>query len=113
MAEHMAKAIICGADGVVVDYPLQIALECRLCRRCLEDKSCPVKLEEIELQWGCQRIVNLVSAWRNQLIEVMGAMGIREARRLRGEVGRSMSFEALEMENFGPIFGKRKVSGLK
>jgi hypothetical protein len=56
--------------------------------------------------------MNLLGAWRNQLLEVMGAMGIREARRLRGEVGRSMSFEDLERECFGPIFGERKVSGL-
>jgi glutamate synthase domain-containing protein 2 len=112
MAEHMAKAIICGADGVTVDTPLLIALECWLCYRCLEDKSCPVELEAIDPEWGSQRIMNLIGAWRNQLIEVMGAMGIREARRLRGEVGRSMLFEDLERECFGPIFGERKVSGL-
>jgi NAD(P)H-dependent flavin oxidoreductase YrpB (nitropropane dioxygenase family) len=113
MAEHMAKAIICGADGVVVDNQLLVALECRLCYRCREGLSCPVKIDEdIDPDWGSQRIVNLMGAWHSQLIEVMGAMGIREARRLRGEVGRSMWFEDLEMENFGPIFGKRKVSGL-
>jgi ferredoxin len=112
MAEHMAKAIICGADGVTVDRPLLIALECRLCSRCLNGRSCPARLEEIDPEWGSQRIVNLIGAWRNQLIEVMGAMGIREVRRLRGEVGRSMWFEDLERENFGPLFGERKVSGL-
>ena len=113
MAEHMAKAIICGADGVVVDNPLLVALECRLCYRCREGLSCPVKIDtDIDPEWGSQRIVNLMGAWNNQLIEVMGAMGIREARRLRGEVGRSMWFEDLEMENFGPIFGLRKVAGL-
>jgi len=32
-----------------------------------------------------QRIINLMGAWHSQLLEVMGAMGIREARRLRGE----------------------------
>ncbi|MFP3870246.1 MAG: glutamate synthase-related protein [Syntrophobacteria bacterium] len=112
MAEHMAKAIICGADGVTVDIPLLVALECRLCYRCLDGTPCPVELEHIEPQWGSQRIVNLMGAWRNQLLEVMGAMGIREARRLRGEVGRAMWFEDLERENFGPIFGERKVSGL-
>jgi hypothetical protein len=112
MAEHMAKAIICGADGVTLDTPLLIALECWLCNRCLEGKSCPVELEAVEPEWGSQRMMNLLGAWRNQLLEVMGAMGIREARRLRGEVGRSMSFEDLERECFGPIFGERKVSGL-
>jgi len=113
MAEHMAKAIICGADGVVVDNPMLIALECRLCYRCRQGLSCPVKLEAgIDPSWGSQRIVNLMGAWHSQLIEVMGAMGMREVRRLRGEVGRSMWFDDLEMENFAPIFGQRKVSGL-
>lgn len=112
MAEHMAKAIICGADGVVVDYPLLIALECRLCHRCREGKSCPVKLEETDFRQGSQRIINLISAWRNQLIEVMGAMGIRDVKRLRGEVGRSMWFEDLERDSFGPIFGERKIQGI-
>ena len=113
MAEHMAKAIICGADCVTVDYILLLALECRLCYRCRENLDCPVKLDQaFDRQWGSQRIINLIGAWRNQLLEVMGAMGIREVRRMRGEVGRSMWFEDLEAENFGPIFGQRKVSGL-
>jgi glutamate synthase domain-containing protein 2 len=113
MAEHMAKAIICGADAVTADHALLIAMECRLCGKCRQGLTCPVKLDEpLNAQWGCDRIVNLVGAWRNQLLEMMGAMGIREARRLRGEVGRSMWFEDLERENFGPIFGERKVSGI-
>jgi len=111
LAEHMAKAIICGADAVTVDIPLLLALECRLCYRCRENKSCPVEFENIDTEWGRQRIINLMGAWRNQLIEVMGAMGIREARRLRGEVGRSLWFEDLERDSFGPIFGERKVGG--
>ena len=113
LAEHVAKSTICGADGVAVDIPLLIALECRLCYRCKSDKPCPVKLGNVDPQWGHHRIVNLMGAWRNQLIEVMGAMGIREARRLRGEIGRSMSFEDLEKENFGPIFGEKKRIGLE
>ena len=112
MAEHVAKAIICGADGVAVDTPLLIALECRVCYRCKNGLSCPVQLEDFDPFWGRRRITNLIAAWRNQLIEVMGAMGIREVRRLRGEVGRSMWFEDLERENFGPLFGERKVKGL-
>jgi hypothetical protein len=113
MAEHMAKAIICGADGVTADTSLLIALECRVCYRCVKGLPCPVQLEDFDPRWGSQRIINLIAAWRNQLIEVMGAMGIREVRRLRGEVGRSMWFEDLEKENFAPIFGERKVKGLE
>jgi ferredoxin len=108
MAEHVAKSLLCGADAVAIDIPLLIALECRLCYRCKEGKSCPVKIGEVGTDWASERIINLVGAWHNQLLEVMGACGIREARRLRGEVGRSMWFEDLERDSFGPIFGAQK-----
>jgi hypothetical protein len=48
-------------------------------------------------------MVNLMGAWHSQLIEVLGAMGIREVRRLRGEVGRAMFLEDIEKEAFGDI----------
>jgi len=112
LAEHLAKAVICGADGVTIDVPLLLALECRMCYRCLKSGQCPVKMADVRLKWGKQRILNLVGAWRNQLIEVMGAMGIREARRLSGEIGRSMWFEELEKESFGPLVGQREAGGL-
>jgi len=44
-----------------------------------------------------------MGAWHSQLIEVLGAMGIREARRLRGEVGRAIFMEDMEREAFGDI----------
>jgi glutamate synthase domain-containing protein 2 len=107
MAEHVAKAIICGADAVAVDIPLLLALECRMCLRCEKGLSCPVEIENVHPQWGKTRIMNLIGAWRNQILEVLGAMGLREIRRLRGEVGRAMFFEDLEAQTFGKLFGKR------
>jgi ferredoxin len=106
MAEHMAKLIICGADAVTVDIPLLTALECRVCRRCAEGIPCPVNISQIYPPRGAARIRNLMAGWHSQLLEVMGAMGIREARRLRGEMGRAMFFEDLEREIFLPL-GKR------
>jgi ferredoxin len=106
--EHMAKAIICGADLVAINVPLLLALDCRLCGQCAEGEVCPVALEDVEEQYAVQRIQNLIGAWHQQLIEVLGAMGIREVRRLRGETGRAMFFEDLERDSFGRIFGKRK-----
>jgi ferredoxin len=108
LPEHMAKAILCGADLVAVDLPLVVALECRLCGQCLEGNLCPIALEEVEPALAVRRIVNLMGAWHSQLLEVLGAMGIREVRRLRGETGRCMFFEDLERETFGRVFGKRK-----
>jgi ferredoxin len=108
LPEHMAKAIICGADLVTINLPLLIALECHLCASCQPGRPCPAKLEEIESDYAVGRMTNLIAAWHDQLIEVMGAMGMREVRRLRGDVGRAMFFEQLEEETFGKLFGKRK-----
>jgi hypothetical protein len=107
MAEHVAKAIICGADAVAVDVPLLLALECRMCLRCEKGLTCPVEIENIHPKWGKTRIINLIGAWRNQILEVLGAMGLREVKRLRGEVGRAMFFKDLEAQTFGGIFGPR------
>jgi hypothetical protein len=108
LAEHMAKVIICGADLVTINLPLLIALECQLCDHCRPGMLCPAKLERIDFEYGVGRMTNLIAAWHDQLIEVMGAMGMREARRLRGDVGRAMFFEQLEEETFGKLFGTRR-----
>jgi ferredoxin len=107
LAEHLPKAIICGADGAAVDLPLLIALECRVCKRCVAGKSCPVSLQNIDPEYGGKRLVNLMCSWWSQLIELMGAMGIRDVRRVRGEAGRAMFFEDLERDTFGALFSNR------
>jgi len=104
MAEHVAKTIICGADAVEIDIPILLALECRICLRCENGLSCPVQIENIHPEWGSARIINQMGAWRNQILEILGAMGIREVKRLRGETGRAMFFKDLESETFGKIF---------
>jgi len=103
MAEHVAKSIICGADGVFIDFPILMALECRMCRRCTKGLSCPVDIASAPSSWVASRVVNIFGAWHNQLLEVMGAMGIRDARRLRGETGRAMFFEELDRTTFGSM----------
>ena len=108
LPEHMAKAIICGADVVSIDLPLMIALECHLCDRCEPGMPCPARLDDVPFDYAVGRMVNLIAAWHDQLIEVMGAMGMREVRRLRGDIGRAMFFEDLEEDTFGKLFGKRK-----
>jgi glutamate synthase domain-containing protein 2 len=112
LAEHVAKAIICGADAVSVERPLLFALECRLCNQCADGLACPVEVENIDPEWGRQRVVNLITAWHGQLLEVLGAMGLRDVRRLRGEAGRGIFLEEIEKETFGPIFGQ-PVQGSK
>jgi ferredoxin len=113
MAEHVPKAIICGADGVVIDLPLLLALECRLCRACAQGGPCPVDMKSLSPKRATQRLVNLLAAWNNQLLEILGAMGMREVRRLRGEVGRAMFVEDLERDIFAPLFARREPEYLK
>lgn len=86
-AEHVAKLIACGADLTAIDFTMQVAWGCAL----WADKSrCSVESESLDPDWGAQRLINLLGAWRDQLLEALGAMGMREVRRLRGEIGRTI-----------------------
>jgi glutamate synthase domain-containing protein 2 len=74
-----------------------------MCHRCQKGLSCPVEVEKASSKWVSARTINIMGAWHNQLLEIMGAMGIRECRRLRGEAGRAMFFEELDREIFGAM----------
>ncbi len=93
-AEHVPKTIILGADAVVVDVPLLIAMECTVCGKCSGGGACPRDIESADPRWGAARVINLMLSWRDQLLEVLGAMGIRDVRRLRGEIGRAVFADA-------------------
>jgi len=110
MAEHVAKIVACGTDCVGVDTVLRVALESRLEDPPVDGFQDPAMSDSLPVEYGRGRIVNLLGAWHSQIIEVMGAMGLREVRRLRGEVGRVMFFEDLEKDHFSPVFGLRKES---
>jgi glutamate synthase domain-containing protein 2 len=102
-AEHVPKALACGADAVALIVALGCALWADVRR------PCPVEDLETDVEWGAQRLVNLMAAWRDQLLEVLGAMGLREVCRLRGELGRVI-FQPKEEAAFRSLFG-RHVSG--
>jgi hypothetical protein len=117
LAEHVAKAIICGSDLVAADTALLVAVGCRVCygthsliidgadpkSKTYIHRSCAVIEASRDPLYASQRLVNLMGAWHSQLIEVLGAMGIREVRRLRGEVGRAIFAEDIEKEAFGDL----------
>ena len=103
-AEHVPKSIICGADVVSLEKALVIALECRDCITCSKG-SCPISLHSAPADWVEGRVSNMIGAWRDQMLEVLGAMGLREVRRLRGELGRAIFYDDVEREAFGGISG--------
>ena len=105
-ADHLPKAIITGMDAVGLDLPLLIAMQARLTGDTKTRGGPGVTLpRRLDKDWGVQRILNLSCSWRDQLLEILGAMGVREVRRLRGETGRAMWCGHLEAEAFGDIEG--------
>lgn len=105
LAEHVPKAIICGLDAVALDTPILVALQAKMLSECTDPETSRVELPDFEPAWGVQRLKNLLGAWRDQLLEVLGAMGMREVRRLRGETGRAMFQAEAEREAFQGIAG--------
>jgi hypothetical protein len=105
-AEHIPKAILCGLDAVALDTPVLIALQANFSGECADrDKSVFTLPGNLTPQWGRQRLMNLAASWRDQLLEISGAMGLREIRRMRGEMGRAMFMIDLESEAFAGIEG--------
>lgn len=105
-AEHVPKAIIAGLDAVALDTPLLVALQGRFSGEFTGHNGATCRLPGAMAQdWAVQRLKNLATAWWDQLLEVLGAMGLREVRRLRGEMGRAMFQKDLEREAFAGIEG--------
>jgi glutamate synthase domain-containing protein 2 len=88
----IAKAIALGADGVVIGTAELIALGCIRCGNCESGCGCPRGItttaagycDRISIDWGTQRLVNLYSAWREMLVEIMYRLGIDSVAALRG-----------------------------
>jgi hypothetical protein len=104
-AEHVPKAIIAGLDAVALDLSPVLALQGRMQDECIEQATAQIELPPLDTSWGSQRIQNMTASWRDQLLEILGAMGLREVRRLRGELGRAMFQIELEREAFSEIEG--------
>jgi len=105
-ADHLPKAIISGLDAVGLDHAILVAMQARLSGDTKQRDSVTVQVPDgFDKAWGVQRLVNLSCSWRDQMLEILGAMGVREVRRLRGEFGRAMRCADLEAEAFGEIEG--------
>ncbi|MFX1284912.1 MAG: glutamate synthase-related protein [Promethearchaeota archaeon] len=103
LAEHVPKAIICGADLIAIDTVVLVALQCKFKGECASSETGGIVKENFLINWGSQRLINLLASWHDQLIEILSAMGMRDVRRLRGDTGRAMFHEDLEKEAFGDI----------
>ncbi|MBN1866708.1 alpha-hydroxy-acid oxidizing protein [Candidatus Sumerlaeota bacterium] len=88
----VAKAIALGADGVVIGTAELVALDCIRCSRCESGRGCPrgiattdpELLEMLTIEWSTQRLVNLYSAWREILVDILHRLGLDSVSALRG-----------------------------
>ena len=103
LAEHVPKAIICGADLVGIETTVLVALQAEFLGETRDRTSYKLRPRRIDPAWGAQRLVNLFGVWHDQLIEILSAMGMRDVRRLRGDIGRSMMDSELREQSFKGI----------
>lgn len=87
----IVKAIALGADAVYVGTGPLLALGCHLCRTCQAGKcnwgiatQRPDLVKRLNPDIGYKRLVNLVTAWKHEIEEMMGGMGINSIESLRG-----------------------------
>lgn len=90
-AADVVKAIALGADACYVATAALLALGCHLCRTCQSGKcnwgiatQRPDLVKRLNPDIGSQRLVNLMTAWRHEIMEIMGGMGINSVEALRG-----------------------------
>ena len=90
-AADVVKAVALGADAVYVATAALLALGCHLCRTCHSGKcnwgiatQRPDLVKRLNPDIGSQRLVNLMNAWRHEIKELMGGMGINSIESLRG-----------------------------
>ena len=85
------KAVALGADACYIGTAALIALGCHLCRSC-HTGICnwgiatqrPDLVKRLDPDEGAERLVNLITAWKHELEEMMGGMGINSIEALRG-----------------------------
>ena len=90
-AADVVKAIALGADACYIATAAVLALGCHLCRTCQSGKcnwgiatQRPDLVKRLNPDIGSQRLVNLMNAWRHEIMEILGGMGINSIEALRG-----------------------------
>ena len=106
----VVKAIALGADACYIATAALIALGCHLCRTCQTGKCAwgiatqqPELVARLNTEAGTQHLVNLLNAWRHEIKELMGGMGINSIEALRGNrlMLRGVGLNEKELEILG------------
>ena len=109
-ASDVVKAIALGADACYIATAALLALGCHLCRTCQIGKcnwgiatQRPDLVKRLNPDIGSERLVNLMTAWRHEIMELMGGMGINSIESLRGNrlMLRGVNLTEKELEILG------------
>lgn len=109
-ASDVVKAIALGADACYIATGALIALGCHLCRSCQSGKcnwgiatQKPELTKRLNPDIGSQRLINLMTAWKHEIKELMGGMGINSIEALKGNrlMLRGVGLNGKELEILG------------
>ena len=109
-AADVVKAVALGADACYVATAACVAMGCHLCRTCNTGKcnwgiatQRPELVKRLNPDIGSQRLINLLTAWRHEITELMGGMGINSIEALRGNrlMLRGVGLTGKELEILG------------
>ena len=109
-ASDVVKAVALGADACYIATAALMAMGCHLCRTCQSGKcNWGIATQRSELvnrlnpDEGSQRLVNLMTAWRHEIKEMMGGMGINSIEALKGNrlMLRGIGLTEIELELLG------------
>ncbi len=106
----IVKAVALGADCVYIGTAALLALGCHLCRSCHSGKcnwgiatQVPELTKRLNPEIGYTRLVNLLTALKHEVKEMMGGMGINSIESLRGNrlMLRGVGLNEKELEILG------------
>ena len=106
----MVKAIALGADAVYIGTAALIAMGCHVCRSCHSGRcnwgiatQQPELVARLNVDEAVKRLVNLVTAWKHEMEEMMGGMGINAIEALRGNrlMLRGLGLNSRELDILG------------
>ena len=106
----VVKAIALGADACYIGTAALVALGCHLCRTCQTGKcnwgiatQNPELVKRLDPEEGSRHLINLLTAWKHEIKELMGGMGINSIEALRGNrlMLRGIGLNEKELEILG------------
>lgn len=109
-AADVVKAIALGADACYVATAALLAMGCHLCRTCQSGKcnwgiatQRPELVNRLNPDIGSERLIHLMTAWKHEIKELMGGMGINSVEALRGNrlMLRGIGLNEKELEILG------------